>query len=173
MAKEYKTIKVHPNDEARMIRETQCFGWSLVGNQEVHFKDSHLESWGRDTYSVTRTTHYVKLTFERDPATLQNYDQLRRLENTYLSVPGPGKEPFVAKMKPAVTAGVIIYTVMILLMTLITGGWGTGIFVIAVIWGLAYLFKRFAGNKYSEWKARGNKFWEERGRIAQQAETYL
>lgn len=97
MAKEIKTLKVSAARETATIRTYQCFGWELLSNQEIYSKDSHLEKWGNTTYSVTETTHYVKLTFERTPEKLVNYQRIVQLENEYHALPAPPKKPFVFK----------------------------------------------------------------------------
>ena len=71
-----------------MIDTMQCFGWNLLGTQEVKTVDSHLEVRGDSLYSVTSTECYVKLSFSRD-VDLPNIAMLRKLEQRFnsLSVP--------------------------------------------------------------------------------------
>lgn len=42
---------------------------------------------------MTTTTHYIKLTFQRDPANVPHYAELKALENEFNSVPYPGDCP--------------------------------------------------------------------------------
>jgi hypothetical protein len=91
-AKEIKSISVAPVAEEDTINEWQSFGWELKSSQEIKNKDSHLERRGDDLVSVTETEHYVKLTFERDPAR-QNYAELVSLQREYESIPNPSAPP--------------------------------------------------------------------------------
>jgi hypothetical protein len=92
MAKEIKSINVDPSEEENTINVWQTFGWEFKSTQEVKTSDSsHLEQRGDSIYSVTKAgDHYVKLTFERDPAK-QNYAELASLQKQYDSVPEPGR----------------------------------------------------------------------------------
>ena len=87
MAKETKFIEVHPSEVENTIEFWQYFGWELVGApQEIYNKDSHLERRGDDTYSVTTTTNYAKITFQRDNS-IPNYAELVDLEKKFYAVP--------------------------------------------------------------------------------------
>ena len=88
MAKETKSISVHPADEQETIEQYQAFGWELQSSQEIFEKDSHLERSGNNINQVTTTTNYVKLVFSRE-TTMPNYHQLTKLENQYHSVHFP------------------------------------------------------------------------------------
>lgn len=94
MAKQTKSLTCHPDDENELIDLWQAFGWTLFSTQEVRDSESHLESgWDNSVKSVTTTTHYIKLTFQRDPSEIKNYQELVALENQFNSVPGPGDYP--------------------------------------------------------------------------------
>lgn len=89
--KETKTQTIAPGTEEQVINLWRSFGWELVGApQEIYNKDSHEELRGDDVYSVTETTHYVKVTFERDTGR-QNYEELKSLEAQYYAI----KEPYL------------------------------------------------------------------------------
>ncbi len=90
MAKETKSLSVAPSAEASTIEIYQIFGWELMSSQEIYNKDSHLEDRGGDTYSVTETTHYIKLVFSRD-TNMDNYYELTDLERKYWSITYPKK----------------------------------------------------------------------------------
>jgi hypothetical protein len=92
MAKEIKSVSVAPAAEEETINLWQSFGWELKSTQEVKTKDSHLERRGDDLVSVTESEHYVKLTFERDPAR-QNYAELKSLEEQFNAASHPGNPP--------------------------------------------------------------------------------
>jgi len=113
MAKETKFIQVHPSNVESTIEIWQCFGWDIMGApQEIFNKDSHLEASGEDTYSVTTTTHYVKITFQRDK-NIPNYAQLVELENKYNSIPNPPPAPVRFGMLWLIVSavGLILYVV--------------------------------------------------------------
>lgn len=97
---ESKSMTVAPSREQSTIDTYQKFGWSLVSSQEIFNKDSHLERDSRNNLnSVTETTNYVKLVFQRD-TDMPNYAQIRDLNNSFdreyayyesLSCSNPGK----------------------------------------------------------------------------------
>ena len=85
---ETKTKTVHPSDEAAVIDFMQNFGWILKNNQEVFNKNTRYEDdfWSDGINVITETTHYTKLTFQRDQL-MPQYDNLVRLEDLYDSNP--------------------------------------------------------------------------------------
>jgi hypothetical protein len=91
MAKETKTITVHPDRVQDSMDEHQIFGWDVLSNQEVKTVDSHLENKGGDLYSVTKTEHYIRLTYQRDPSSIPNYSEIAALDKEYFAVPHPGR----------------------------------------------------------------------------------
>lgn len=84
MALEYKTLNVKNSAEDATVRYWTMFGWQLQSSQRVYNKDSHLESRGDSTYSVTETVDFTKLVFQRDK-NMPNYKDICRLEAEYLS----------------------------------------------------------------------------------------
>ncbi len=82
MAMEIKTMDVANQDEENIIRYWTQFGWNLKSSQRVYNKDSHLESSGDKTYSVTETVDYTRLVFERDKNG-PHYAEIVRFENEY------------------------------------------------------------------------------------------
>lgn len=166
MAKEIKTIKVTTANEAQTIRAYQCFGWILLNNQEIYVKDSHLDSG----YSVTETIHYVKLTFERDPSRLNNYQQLRSLEETYHAIPGPGKKPSVLGKWGIFFAGGFTLGIGLIIMAF---KFMKGISFIAVNAAIIYLIQKNQKAKLRQWEAKNQKFWEKREKVLVQADRYL
>ncbi len=82
------SFQVHPNDEQEQINLMQKFHWNLLGTQEVKTVDSHLEQRGDSIYSVTKSEHYVKLSFTRD-LDLPNLKEIKQLEQQYNSLPHP------------------------------------------------------------------------------------
>jgi hypothetical protein len=89
MAKE--TITVHPDHVQESMDEHQIFGWDVLSNQEVKTVDSHLEDRGGDLYSVTKTEHYIRLTYQRDLSSIPHYQELAALDKEYFAVPSPGR----------------------------------------------------------------------------------
>lgn len=85
---ESKVVQVRPEDEQQQIDFMHQFYWNLLSSQEIRSIDNHLETRGDSLYSVTKTTHYVKLAFTRDVAT-PNLDNIRKLEKEFfdLSIP--------------------------------------------------------------------------------------
>jgi hypothetical protein len=90
--KDIKSITVAPEDEEVSVRRFQSFGWELKSTQEVKTQDVQTftgqDSDGTEHYQTKRGEHYIKLTFERDPAR-QNYAELKSLEQQYYGVKSP------------------------------------------------------------------------------------
>ena len=82
------SIQVHPNDEQKQINLMQQFHWSLLNSQEIKTIDNRLERRGDTIYQVSKTEHYVKLTFSRE-LDLPNLNEIKRLENDFFSLPIP------------------------------------------------------------------------------------
>ena len=175
MAKEIKTLTVAPNEDAQTIYNLQCFGWTLLSSQEVYNKDSHLEAWGKNTYSVTQTTHYVKLIFERDTTKIVNYSQIRRLEDAYMAVPCPKQNPApkkeVVKWLMILCAGILC--AFTLMLVALTGDIGKGALICSIIVGVCYFVIKFYYKTAEKYEIAVNKCWKKRNQIAQQAEKYL
>ena len=93
MAKETKFIEVSPASVEPTIEHWRTFGWELLGApQEIFNKSSRLESDSSTIYNITETTHYVKITFQRD-SLMTNYNELVSLEREYYSLPSIPNEP--------------------------------------------------------------------------------
>jgi hypothetical protein len=90
--KDIKSITVAPEYEEGSVRLFQSFGWDLKSTQEVKTQDVQTftgqDSDGTEHYQTKSGEHYVKLTFERDPAR-QNYAELKTLEAQYYDVDSP------------------------------------------------------------------------------------
>ncbi len=84
MAMEIKTMDVDNSQEAEAIEFYLQFGWNLKSSQRVYNQDSHLERRGDSIYSVTNTTNYTKLVFERDKNG-PHYEEIVALENEFYS----------------------------------------------------------------------------------------
>lgn len=85
---ESASFQVHPNDEQAQINIMQKFHWNLLGTQEIKTVDSHLEQRGDSVYSVTKSEHYVKLSFSRE-LDLPNITEIKNLEQQYNALPNP------------------------------------------------------------------------------------
>lgn len=88
MRLETKSLQVAPADEQSTIDTYQKFGWSVQNSQEIYSKDSHQEVKGGKLYSVTETTNYVKLTFQRDKD-MEYYSEVVALEQRFLNLVVP------------------------------------------------------------------------------------
>ena len=170
MAKEFKTLNVTTTNEERTIRAFQGFGWTLLGNQEIYMKDSHSEVWGNQRYSVTETTHYVKLSFERDGSKLKYYQQLRQLENLYWSVKEPKKPN--ERWKKTFIAEYIVMGGMAFIMFIIPPA-RQFVLIPALFIGLFVFFHRRYNQKMKIWQDAYNKCWRKRNQILLKAESYL
>lgn len=95
-AKEIKSTTVNPEDEEETVNQWQSFGWEFKSTQEVRTNDSQVftkqDDDGTEHFTTTKGVHYIKLTFERDPAR-QNYAQLKALEGQYYSIEYPYAPP--------------------------------------------------------------------------------
>ena len=172
MAKEFKTLNVSTEKEERTIHAFQTFGWTLKNNQEIYVKDSHTEAWGNQRFSVTETTHYVKLSFERDGSKLRYYQQLRELENMFWSVPEPKKPN--GNWKKVYIAEYAIFGAFAFIFLILPGSvLNMGAFVCAAVAApFAYLHYRF-NQKMKAWQAAYKKCWKKREQILEKAESYL
>lgn len=169
MAKEFKTLNVTTENEERTIRVFQSFGWTLKNNQEIYVKDSHSEVWGNQRYSVTETTHYVKLSFERDGSKLKYYQQLCQLEKAFYAIPEPKKPQ--KKWKNFFVAMYVIYGLLALIL-LLTPAKEVALFLLALSALFVYLHYRY-NQKMKAWQDAYNKCWRKREQIMAKAEPCL
>ena len=88
---ESTSFQVHPNDEQAQINLMQKFHWNLLNTQEIKTVDSHLEQRGDSLYSVTKSEHYVKLSFTRELET-PHLAEIKKLEEQYNAL-SPAKYP--------------------------------------------------------------------------------
>ena len=79
---ETKSLSVDPKKETSTITLYSKFGWTLVSSQEIFNRDSHIERRGDDLVSVTETTNYVKLVFQRDKD-MPYYNEIAALDTKY------------------------------------------------------------------------------------------
>lgn len=84
MAKEVKSMDVHPDNEASTIELMQSFGWEFHSTQAV--SENYQERRGDTIYQVRSRS--IKLTFQREK-TMNNYNELVSLENQYNSIYDP------------------------------------------------------------------------------------
>jgi len=176
MAKDTKTISVHPNNEVSAISFFQNFGWELFGNQEVKTSSSHLKEsmWTGDIVQVTETSHYIKLTFQREKS-MPNYSRLVQLENEYDSVISSGTPP---KKPSKLIAGVVFAFVgyMLVFMTLnqgILGLLATLIIFVAPAVGL-YIFRtRYYHRRLVEFESAEAAEIEQKRRILNECQNLL
>jgi len=112
MAKDTKTLNVHPDNEVAAVDFFQNFGWQLFGarTQEVKNTSSHLKGsmWTGDILQVTEREHYIKLTFQRD-STMPNYSRLVQLENEYNAVYSPSEPRKISWIIAGVLAAFVVF----------------------------------------------------------------
>ena len=135
-------------------------------------KDSHSEVWGNQRYSITETTHYVKLSFERDGSKLKNYQQLRQLEDAFNAVAEPKKKPKKLKEWKAFFISMYIFFGLFLLIGLSEHTLPLMLIGGSVVALVAYLHKRHIRN-VKVWQDAHNKCWKKREQIMLRAEQYL
>ena len=89
---ETKNLRIPPSEEDETISLMQRYGWQLFSSNEIHSKDSHEELRGETVYSVTETTHFIKLVFQRDKSDPKYADfvALETLDSKLAEI----KEPF-------------------------------------------------------------------------------
>ncbi len=168
---ETKSAQVAPNQEQSTIDLYQKFGWTLLSSQEIYSKDSHVESRGGQNYSVTETTNYVKLTFQRDKD-MPNYDKIVPLENKYFalanSIPvngGAGKALRVLGIIGAIVG-------FILLCTGSTGGIIFGLLLIGGgITGIVFGSKK-KKKAEAEYQVRYNEHMEKMRAVLEEVDPY-
>lgn len=83
--KEIRSLDVANEEEIACIEFHQNFGWKYKSSQRIYSKNTRLERWDLSVVSVTETTDFTKVVFERDRET-KNYHQLVALEQEYLSL---------------------------------------------------------------------------------------
>jgi len=129
------SFQVHPNDEQEQINLMQKFHWSLLNSQEIKTVDSHLERRGDTIYSVTKSEHYVKLTFSRE-LDLPNLNEIKRIEQSFFGLPVP-KYP---KLFPGT---ILLYIVLSFL-------YGAGIAIWIAYYFLSYKPKKEEADRISQ-----------------------
>ncbi|MCL2217721.1 MAG: hypothetical protein FWB91_11985 [Defluviitaleaceae bacterium] len=149
MAKEVKSIDVHPDSEQAAVNVHQAFGWEFHSTQEV--TENYQERRGDDIYQVR--TKKIKLTFQREK-TMPNYAQLVDLERQYYAVPST---------PPPVRFGMIwlIISAIGLIAYILPG-------VLIIIWR----FKRYS-KLYPQWEAEATAARENELDILNRAQALL
>jgi len=110
-----------------------------------------LDCYTENIYSVTKTEHYVKLTFSRD-IDLPNLNEIKKLETAYFGLPSP----YYPKLFP-------IHFVLWIVLTLF---YGLGV----VIW-ILYFFLSYSP-KTAEAKRISQSNAQKRREILSEAEKY-
>jgi hypothetical protein len=68
-----------------------------------------LEEKGGKLYSVTATEHYIRLTFQRDPASIPDYQEIAALDEEYFSVPHPGRRSNLFSKPSLIIMGIGVF----------------------------------------------------------------
>ena len=80
---ESKTVDMPAGSEDQVASLLQDFGWQIQSSQRIYNKDSHLErDLAGDLISVTETTDFVRVVFQRDQ-NMVNYPKLKQLYEEY------------------------------------------------------------------------------------------
>lgn len=165
MAKEIKTVKVSTAMEEQTIYAYQVFGWKLLNNQEIYSKDSHLHNG----WSVTETVHYVKLTFEREAANTKQFYEIKRLENAYHQVAGPGKKPSVLGLAEALA--VFSCEIPVLIIALLFSFKDLFLIIVGTIVVLTFI-RKIQQKRLATWEAACRKVNEKKRNILREAEMF-
>jgi len=168
MAKETKTITVHPNYVQESMDEHAIFGWEVSGNQEVKTVDSHLETRGDNLYNVTQTEHYIRLTYQRDPASIPKYSELSALDKEYFSVPGPGTPSNLFSKFSLIILGIGVFFIIAALL----GGKGAALPILIVL-GIAIIGLRIFLHvrKNKQWNLNFDAYKKKREEIVNKAKA--
>lgn len=119
--KEYKTLRVTPEDESETITQCAVFGWRLEDTREVYNETQEIvgikenvTSYGSfmrgftgndgkvesEVQTKTKVTHYLSMRFSREKS-LKDYDRLVELEREYYEP----TEPEYAQLKDLIPVG--------------------------------------------------------------------
>ena len=134
MSKEIKSVKVHPSEESYTVKVWQTFGWEFHSQQE----GSNTTYDEDDENIYIKTTHFVKLVFQRD-SEIPHYNELVTLENEYYNIYNPGYQPRIFTKPFLIPLGLAV-------LMLIGGGIGLGVLFIAV----PIIFKIFQRNRWNK-----------------------
>lgn len=159
--KELKTFNVAPGNEEKTIQLWRSFGWELVGApQEIKTEASQIltgrDSDGTEHYLNTAGSHYVKVTFERDPSR-QNYAELKSFEEQYYAI----KDPYCPYPPSFVTLLWIILIVIGLIALIFPG------IILLIVHIISYI------KKNKKWKEDYAKYQTEQAAVDAQREEIL
>ena len=164
--KETKFIEVGPDAVNSTIETWANFGWELMGTpQEINYTTTHRTQETDKHYSseYTTTTHYVKVTFQRDNS-IPNYKELVALEQQYNSL----KIPSSPDMPVRFGCLWIILAAIGLILYVIPG------VIIIVVRCVRYSKKKEEYDvAYAEWEKTRDKVRNERTEIKNKARSLL
>ena len=86
---ETKIVEVKETEYERVIREYQCFGWSVTSTQKIDYINSYRTGGGNARRGYFYTIHndrtaYYSITFQRD-TNIKNYSEINMLWDDYLA----------------------------------------------------------------------------------------
>lgn len=146
--KEYKTMRISPDEEVSVIETLAVFGWNLEDSKEIYNESNELvgvnvdskvktygdgiiggfmAGWNGDEGKVERkvslktekkVTHYISLRFSRETS-LKNYARLKELEEEYFRG-NDSKEYLPLPKKPVVFTVIASVVLAIILISLCT-----------------------------------------------------
>ena len=166
--KETKFVEVGPDAVNSTIETWANFGWELVGApQEINYATTHRTQETDKYYSseYTTTTHYVKITFQRDNS-MPNYKELVALEQQYNSLK--------VSSRPDMPVRFGMLWIIITIILILTG---VGIFVAipVIIWRCVRYSKKKKeyDAAYAEWEKTRDKVRNERTELQNKARSLL
>lgn len=136
--KEYKTLRVAPEEETGTLTAYAQFGWKLEDSREVYNEsqeiigvDEKVTSYGSfmrgftgndgkvETQVKTKTnvTHYITLRFSRETS-IKDYAKLVALENEYFN---PKEPVYIALKQPVKNKPPILFTVIAAIALIVVG----------------------------------------------------
>ena len=136
--KEYKTLRVSPEEETDTLTAYARFGWKLEDSREVYNEsqeiigvDEKVTSYGSfmrgftgndgkvETQVRTKTnvTHYITLRFSRETS-IKDYDRLVAMENEFFN---PKESVYIALKQLVKNKSPILFTVIAVIALIVVG----------------------------------------------------
>jgi hypothetical protein len=120
MAKEAKTVTVSPCNEQSSMDEHRVFGWDVLNNQVVNQDE-------------------LRITYQRDPASVKNYEEIAALDKEYFSLIAPDPD---SRSRLSSKPSLIVFAVGIICFLLCIGIINTGTGLFWVLFGLGIIALR-------------------------------
>lgn len=161
--KEYKSIKVSPQEEVDTIELYQTFGWVIEDSREVYCQGYIMIDRtvaNESGVKTQRVTNYITLRFVRDN-TMPNYYELKKYEDEYFAEPlrKQANKLFGSKTMMTIATILAIVSIIFCVLSFSAGNVGFGmvsLIVLAVCIGLwtAFIVSRNKRGKVIEYNRR-------------------